>query len=263
MRANWTYRVAIAFVVALAIAASFAFQTPRTADRVADAFASGWMLADTNGDGIDDFINGKVVVPANPSASENAAAADFAARLGYGSTGLTPPLVVNSPAATGNGPWIWVGKDSVPASSAAELTAMSSRLEKEEGGVFAIGGNLAVVGFDNEGLLAAAEAYASRAPYLWRTPGDKLSVISQAVSNAELIGVTYLRGKAGVHRAFLRSRDAITVDKLTAALSLPRLAAVHQLIVVGGIAPVSAENSKPEAAQPPAVPQPAGPAAGP
>ena len=64
--------------VALALAGAFAFQTPPAAgpvDRVADPFATGWMLVDTNGDGIADFISGKVVVPTNPSAAENAAAA--------------------------------------------------------------------------------------------------------------------------------------------------------------------------------------------
>ena len=63
--------------------------------------------------GIADFINGKVVVPAQPSAAENAAAVDFAARLGFGSTGLTPPLVVN--ADSGSGPRIWIGR-ATPAS---------------------------------------------------------------------------------------------------------------------------------------------------
>src|SRR6202043_3893605 len=59
-----------------------------------DAFETGWMLADTNGDGIADLIAGKIVVPDRPSAIENTAAADLAARLAFGSTGLTLPLVV-------------------------------------------------------------------------------------------------------------------------------------------------------------------------
>ena len=46
--------------------------------------------SDTNGDGIIDFIPGKVVVPPQPTAAQNAAAADIAARLGYATTGLTP-----------------------------------------------------------------------------------------------------------------------------------------------------------------------------
>ena len=54
----------------------------------------GWMLVDTNGDGIADAIAGKIIVPDKSTAAENSAAANFAARLAYGSTGLTLPLVV-------------------------------------------------------------------------------------------------------------------------------------------------------------------------
>ena len=70
--------------IALALACAFAFQSPSTpapADRVADPFATGWMVTDTNGDGIADFIAGKIVVPAQASAAENAAAANLAARV--------------------------------------------------------------------------------------------------------------------------------------------------------------------------------------
>ena len=84
-------------LLALAVASAFAFQTPQSANpaaRVADPFAIGWMLEDTNGDGIADYIAGRIVVPAQPTAAENAAAANVAARLGYGTTGLTPPVVV-------------------------------------------------------------------------------------------------------------------------------------------------------------------------
>src|SRR5437660_332320 len=82
----------------LLIACAFALQdTTVPASRVADPFATGWMLMDTNGDGIADFIEGKVVVPARPSAAENAAAANLAARLGYGTTGLTMPPAILRP----------------------------------------------------------------------------------------------------------------------------------------------------------------------
>src|SRR5437868_3535659 len=111
MRAFNIIRVAI--LLALACASQ-----PGAFGTVADAFATGWMLTDTNDDGIADFISGKVVVSAKPTAAENAAAADLAARLGYGSTGLTPPLVITAGMAAGDGPRIWVGKDAVPGSFA-------------------------------------------------------------------------------------------------------------------------------------------------
>ena len=234
-------------------ACCLAFQgppAPGEPGRVADPFSTGWMLIDTNGDGIDDFVVGKIVVPAQSSAAENSAAANLAARLGFGSTGLTPPLVVDHAAAYPAGPRIFVGR-----AAPADLASLQPGLEKEEGGIFSSGGNLAIVANDDAGLLAAAEAYAARAPHQWRVPGEKLSAIVEVLRSAapaepvELAGVTYLRGKAGVHRAFLRG--AIPEAALVTALASPRLAAVHQLVVIGG---ATATNSKAEAAVPPAAP---------
>lgn len=244
-------------ILVLAVAGAFAFQAPQPAapgpvDRVADAFATGWLLQDTNGDGIADFLGGKIVVPASPSAAENAAAANLAARAGFGTTGLTPPVVVTAARDSGAGPRIWVGNDAVPASAASELAAL--QLAADEGGVFAIAGNLAVIGNNDEGLMAAAEAYAARAPYQWRAGGERLAAIADAVREAtpglqvELVGVTYLRGKASVHRAFLRG-GGITAEALKKAVESAHLTAVHSLVVVGG-EPV--ESSKTEAVIPPA-----------
>jgi len=128
----------------LIMVCTFAFQRPpgpaaNSAGSVADALATGWMLVDTNGDGIADFVNGKVVVPARPSAAENSAAANLAARLGFGTTGLTMPLVINAAANASDGPRIWVGRDTVPPQFAAELATLAPKLEDEEGGVFAGG----------------------------------------------------------------------------------------------------------------------------
>jgi hypothetical protein len=248
-------------VLVLLTACCLAFQgppAPAEPGRVADPFSTGWMLTDTNGDGIADFIQGKIVVPAQSSAAENSAAANLAARLGFGSTGLTPPLVVDSAIAYPAGPRIFVGR-----AAPADLVPLQPGLEKEEGGIFSSGGNLAIVANDDAGLLAASEAYAARAPYQWRVPGEKLSAIVEVLRSAaptepvELAGVTYLRGKAGVHRAFLRG--AVPLAALETALASPRLAAVHQLVVIGGS---TATNSKPEAAVPPAAPAAAGAAGG-
>jgi len=212
---------------------------------LADAFATGWMLADTNGDGLPDFLNGKIVVPENPTSTENAAAADFAARLGYGTTGLTPPLVVDRPEGA---PRLLVGR--------AAQDPLAGRLEKDEGAVVAEGANLAVIGNSDAGLLAAAEGYAARAPYQWRVPGEKLAAIPAALRAAasgatiELAAVTYLHGKAGIHRAFLQSSAAIPEAALQSALATAALASVHGLVVVTGETSVSATNAKAEANAP-------------
>jgi hypothetical protein len=223
--------------------AAFAFQTPRTprAARLADPFSEGWMLVDTNGDGIPDSIEGRIVVPWDATAAENAAAANLAARLGYGTTGLNLPVVVDRERA---GQRIAIGRE-------GQLPSVP-RLEAGEGGIFAVGTTLAVVG-DDDGLVAAAEAYASRAPYLWHVPGEKLAAIPE-LAGGELFGITYLKGKAGIHRAFLRGE--VSPEKLKAALASPRLAQIHELVAGA----VSAIGDKPEPATlsaAPAAPAPA------
>src|SRR5260370_4301714 len=113
------YRVSLAAIAV--VMSAFQQASALTDSHLADPFATGWMLVDTNGDGIADFIEGKVVVPARPSEAENTAAANLAARLGYGSTGLTLPLVVT--ASEGAGPRIWVGEDTLPPALAAGAAA--------------------------------------------------------------------------------------------------------------------------------------------
>jgi len=214
--------------VLLALTAGlFAFQRPAGSAMapLGDPFATGWMLADTNNDGIADFVNGKIVVPPEPSAAENAAAADLAARIGYKTTGLTLPVVVT---AASDGPRIFVGKGALPSGVAGELGTLIGGLSSQEGGVFAAGGNIAIAANDDKGLLAAAEAYASRAPYQWKVPGDLLSAIAAAVApGAELAGVTYKQGTNGIYRALLRSRQPVTIAALSAAYGTNKLSAVR------------------------------------
>ena len=243
----------------LTMVCAFAFQRPTapaatSGNSVADAFRTGWMLVDTNGDGIADFVNGKVMVPLRPSAAENAAAANLAARLGFGTTGLTLPLVVNAGPNSGDGPRMWVGRDAVPAQFAAELATLARKLEAEEGGVFAVGGNLAIVASDDFGLGAAADAYAARAPYQWKVPGEKLEAIATAVgSGTQLVGLTYKRGTAAVYRAILRSETPVTIAALSAAFASNHLTGVRQLTVLGGASPVEIMNPKTLPTQAPAA----------
>src|ERR1700722_6137255 len=192
-----TIRFRIACLLLFLLPANKAYQaSTNEADHLLDPFASGWMLSDTNGDGIVDFVSGKVVVPANPTAAENAAAADIAVRLGFSSTGLTLPLVIGAADDRNDGPRIWVGREAVPGQYLSAIGQYADRLQPEEGGVFALEGNLALIGHDDAGLLAAAEAFASRSPYLWKVPGDRLTVLADAV-RAKTDGLTSLNGKAG------------------------------------------------------------------
>src|SRR5260370_11265708 len=197
------------FLVPLCVlGVSYAFAAT---EHVRDAFEPGWMVVDTNADGIADAVAGKIVVPAHPSSTENAAAAKLAARIGFASTGLTLPIVVT---AADQGPRIWVGKGAIPETALRDIAAFVNRLEKDEGGVFASGDNLAVIGADDNGLLAAADAFAARSPYQWKVPGDKLAAIEEALAGfgVELVGVTFVHGRPGIRRAFLRVQKAVNAD---------------------------------------------------
>ena len=241
----------IAFILCL-FSSLIAFQPDTRSGHLADPFAAGWMVADTNGDGIVDFVPGKIVVPDHPTAAQNAAAADLAARAGFATTGFTPPIVIRAADDRRDGARIYIGR---PA---------PVELQPEEGGVFAEDGNLIVAGHDEAGLLAAAEAYASRAPFLWRVPGDRLTAIAEAVNQrqasarAELTGVTYLKGKAGINRAILETASGVSSAALEAVLGNAQFANLHE-IVAGN---VTATSSKPLPPMPPAqAPAPPGDAA--
>src|SRR5579862_27700 len=227
---------------------------PAVTSHLGDAFSAGWMLVDTNGDGISDAINGKIVVPARPTSAENSAAANCAARVTFGSTGLTLPVVVRSSDSMKEGPRFWIGKGAAPAGVSHEIDAMASKLEKGEGGVFAAGNDLVLIANDDEGLTEAANSYCSRAPYIWDVPGEQFPAISEALAasakgtTAVLVGVTYQHGKQGIRRAYIRPSAEVQSATLSQALANPKLASVHELIVVGG---ASATNPKPEVEAPP------------
>ncbi|HWF48340.1 MAG TPA: M14 family zinc carboxypeptidase, partial [Bryobacteraceae bacterium] len=251
----------VAGIALLPMLAKQATPPPTSAFHMTDAFSAGWMLQDTNGDGIADFIEGKIVVPANPTATENAAAANFAARLGFGTTGLTPPLVVSSAQDSGLSHRIWIGKESVPNSLRSQVAAYAQRLQANEGGVFVVDGGLVVLGKDDAGLTAAADEFSARAPFIWKTPGESLLAIGKEIDKGappKIAGVTYLKGKAGINRAFIQKASGVTQESLTAAVKSSHLVAVHELIAIGAGKELSAVNSKPLPAEPATPPAGAG-----
>jgi Zinc carboxypeptidase len=214
-----TLAVRLVTLLVLLLSLLTAFQpSTLTASHLTDPFAAGWVLVDTNGDGIIDYVAGKVVVPAHPTAVENAAAADIAARIGFATTGLTPPIVISSTDDRADGPRIYIGRDSAPAKYRADIDDSSKSLEDKEGGVFDLGGNLILLGHDDDGLIAAAEMFASRAPYVSKIGSDKLATLRPA--NGDLRGITYTKGMSGVQRVFLTG----AINRLPASAPLPAAA---------------------------------------
>jgi hypothetical protein len=238
-----------------------------TRDPFSRAFAAGWMLEDTNHDGLADTIRGHIVVPAAPTADENAAAANLAARLAYGATGMTPPLVVAAGSAlAAAGPHIYVGAGAVPAARAAAVKAWTFRLAAGTGRVALLAPgsgdtDLVVLGGNAAGLAAAANDFSARAPYQWTVGrgGDTVDAIAAAVNatapgaQAQLVGLDYAAGQPGIAKAYLTARGKVTRAQLARAFAGGHLAAVHELFILGGAA-VSAINPKPFHPKPAAAP---------
>ncbi|WP_213806728.1 M14 family metallopeptidase [Granulicella sp. dw_53] len=195
-------------------------------------FHLGTFLQDTNGDNIPDAVCGHIIVPTTPSAAENAAAANLAARVGYESSALTLPIVVQGavkpiPGCPATAKNIWIGLGSLSLEAVVSVKRISGSLGLGEGAVVAVDGGIALIAPDPVGLLAAADAYAARAPYLWAIPGDKILTLAKNANDAftkakqslsvELTALVFAQGASGPRRAVLRlqgNADAIAVRKL-------------------------------------------------
>jgi hypothetical protein len=197
---------------------------------IENIFQMGLMTQDTNGDRIADAICGHVIVPKSPSAAENTAAANFAARLGYETSALTLPIVVaatgqiakSCPTEKAN---LWIGREALPAGANTVADQEIAQFQIGEGGVFNVSGGLLIAGSDS-GVLAAADAYSARAPYQWSVQGEKLQGIARTINarlenqkvaaTVELVAVTYQSGQPGIRRAVLQvtgSADMAAVQK--------------------------------------------------
>ena len=206
-------------------------QEAKSETPIENIFQMGLIVQDSNGDQISDVVCGHVIVQKASSAAENAAAANFAARLGYETSALTLPIVVPATAQVAKScasekANLWVGRDALPPGTALTADKEIAEFQIGEGGVFGVPGGLLVAGSDAVGLLAAADAYSARAPYQWSVQGDKLQGIARIINarlenqkvaaTVELVAVTYQSGQPGIHRAVLQvtgSADMAAVRK--------------------------------------------------
>jgi hypothetical protein len=178
-------------------------QPPDQPDSLAAVFSGPHAaVRDTNGDGLNDAVEARVVVPAVPTADDIEAAANIAARLGYETTALTLPLVerdseVKIPGEIGLP--ILVGRQNAFVQKLVERGAISLKSLQPGQGLIALvssplGGPAGVVvaGGDDAGTLAAGVELGARLPRLWNMTGITLGGIEQQV-------VTFLasRGIAG------------------------------------------------------------------
>ena len=143
----------------------------RSAQSLTAIVGAHGLTRDTNGDGLDDVVAARVIVPASPTLGDAEAATNIAARLGYDTTGLTLPLVVRDsdvaqPASIGVP--ILVGRTNRFIQSLVDAKTLDvAALKPGQGLIVAVasplggGDGLAVVGGDDDGTVnAAVELYA-------------------------------------------------------------------------------------------------------
>ena len=169
-------------------------RSPAQLDTLAGVF-SGPRAAvrDTNGDGLNDAVAARVIVPDTPTADDVEAAANIAARLGYETTALTMPLVVRDSevtAAPDIGLPILVGRQNRYVQALVKRGAIDLESLQPGQGVIALvpspfgdPSGIVVAGGDDAGTLAAGVELGARLPRLWNMTGVTLGGIEQQVAS--------------------------------------------------------------------------------
>src|SRR5580765_4553669 len=172
----------------------------RSAQSLTAIVGAHGLTRDTNGDGLDDAVAARVIVPASPTLGDAEAATNIAARLGYDTTGLTLPLVVRDndvahPASIGVP--ILVGRTNRFIQSLVDAKTLDvAALKPGQGLIAAVasplggGDGLAVVGGDDDGTVNAAVELAARLPRVWGMNGITLPAVEeQALRHVRAHGV--------------------------------------------------------------------------
>jgi hypothetical protein len=141
------------------------------------------MLADHNGDGRIDAVHARIVLRRDASHAEQLAAINIAARLGFETMSLAPPLAVVEDEA---GPWPAQACPIVVGSARGAIRALErdgrpllQPLSPGQGLLQLLPAHgsvpqgLVVAGGDDEGLAAAAALLSSRLPYLWHVGANR------------------------------------------------------------------------------------------
>jgi hypothetical protein len=194
------------------LAPQAAAQEPRG---IEDTFSPGFILEDRNGDGVIDFVNAQLELPESPSAAIVAAASELAARLGFETMAMNLPLTASRQGAS-----IAIG---LPAPAGSGLAAGEGLVT-----ILSSGGRerIQVTGADGEGIRAAAEYLAGRAPHLWNPKGPTFDTVREDLNG--LLGfqprssrVVEVRAtKAGLSRILVELELASSEDVTRARSAL-------------------------------------------
>jgi len=225
-----TPRRLFARLVAAALLACWAAPTPLVAQQpapstqqpldLATLFDLGRLVLDTNGDSVPDAVNATLVLGASPSATEQVAAAEIAARLGFETMAMDLPLArgTGSGGAGATAIPIVVGRSGLAAAALASPGIDPASLDAAEGVVTVreVDGRawVLVLGGEEAGLLAAAPLLAGVLPHtqtlssatLARVRDDLRSALGDSTAVVRLVQARAREGLGGITRLVAEAR---------------------------------------------------------
>lgn len=231
-----------------------AFERPRSQTTPADAglgsvFSAGAALQDTNGDATIDAVAARILVAPDAPAGDVAAAANIAARFGFETMAMDLPIADRAGASTPAGTRlvVLVGRGHPAVAQLAKTGAVNLTGLRPGEGVVAwvaaadstVGAEAVVVaGADDAGTIAASEALAGRAPYLWAVGGatfgklqdDLRAFLGSANATPDRIlisAATVRRNQQEWTTVTARASFASAAGAAAARTALQRLATAH------------------------------------
>ena len=158
---------------------------------LASFFGPRGLVRDSNGDALNDHIAARIIVPATPSREDGLTAANIAARLGFETTSMSLPLVLDDntvPQPAGIDVPILVGRSNAFVRKLADAGAIDLQALRPGQGLIAAvrsplggGDGLVIAGGDDTGTLAAGTHVAARLPRLWNMTGVTLTAVTDQI----------------------------------------------------------------------------------
>lgn len=172
-----------AYLLVLAAPTAVAAQT--APPDLSTIFELGYLVVDTNGDGIPDFVNASLVLGDTPSVTATAAAAEIAARLGFETMAMDLPMARGT---DGDEIPIVIGRGGLSASGLTSPRVDPTSLDAGEGvvAIREVDGRtwILVLGGDDDGLLAAARLFSGVLPHTRTFSTANLSRVRDDIGNA-------------------------------------------------------------------------------
>ena len=209
-------------------------------------FSQGFLIKDTNGDGVTDYLDTRIIVSRNASTEDIVNASNIAARLGFETTALDLPLIlkdsevsdireVPNPILLGRRnqfiEWMVEEGKLDECAPGQGFVALYLPPSADHSAIIISGG-------DEEGEKKAANYVAARLPHLWDLDGACLEDVEKDVTNflseqsipvnsCATLGIILEGPKKGVKRLKLSINFKEDEALLSAEKALTRLASAH------------------------------------